>query len=401
MTPFAFDEVTQLRGLLRLLADGAVEVTDLVEALHGTIAQVSAPIGTSRPTRTRPIAGLVYGAVRGGMRGSAWALDAALGKLPSVATAGADRGRSRARLDALAVLNGVLGDHLHRSGNPLALPMTLVHQGQVLALDSDLALEGGRGKRIAKGKTRPVLLCIHGLCMHDGHWSRDGHDHGTAIANALDWTPLYLRYNSGLSIVANGIALAEQLQALLRRWPQMQLHVLTHSMGGLVMRSAIHHADASQQWPDRLRSICFLGTPHAGAPLERAGHRLDRLLEISPYSAPFVRLGAARSEGITDLRHGRIADGPRDAHALPTSLPAFTIAATLGQRAGSLKDRMLGDGLVPLASALGKHRDIDLAIPPQRRRIIASTGHIELLSSPAVLKQLLSWLAPLASNNRA
>ena len=86
--------------------------------------------------------------------------------------------------------------------------------------------------------------------------------------------------------------------------------------------------------------MLFLGTPHHGAPLERAGSWVDLLLGISPYSAPFARLGMARSDGIRDLRHGIIVEtdwqahpsSPRADHRSSVPLPAhvacYTIAAT-------------------------------------------------------------------------
>ena len=46
--------------------------------------------------------------------------------------------------------------------------------------------------------------------------------------------------------------------------------------------------------------IVFLGTPHQGAPLERAGHALQTALGLTPWTAPFVRLGQLRSAGIQD-----------------------------------------------------------------------------------------------------
>jgi hypothetical protein len=63
-----------------------------------------------------------------------------------------------------------------------------------------------------------------------------------------------------------------------------------------------------------------------------------------------------------------------------------------------LAERLTGDGLVPLRSALGQHDD------PQRRLVFARdsqrtfyrTGHLELLSSVAVAQQLVQWLAPAA-----
>ena len=88
------------------------------------------------------------------------------------------------------------------------------------------------------------------------------------------------------------------LEALLERWPVpvTQLVIVGHSMGGLVARSAIHHGTAAgHSWRGLLRKLFSLGTPHHGAPLERGGNRLDYLMELSPYVAPFTSLGKARS----------------------------------------------------------------------------------------------------------
>src|ERR1043166_2894188 len=80
-------------------------------------------------------------------------------------------------------------------------------------------------------------------------------------------------------------------------------------MGGLVIRSACHYADRTKRrWHDKLRRIVFLGTPHHGVPLERAGNWLQTVLGITRYSAPFARLGKIRSAGVTDLRFGNVVD---------------------------------------------------------------------------------------------
>ena len=145
--------------------------------------------------------------------------------------------------------------------------------------------------------------------MNDRQWNRDGHDHGAALADELGYLPLYLRYNSGLPISSNGRALAEMLETLIGNWatPVDELVIMGHSMGGLVARSACHHGQqAGHAWPKSLRKLVFLGTPHHGAPLERGGHGLDLVMDLSPYSMPFTRLSKARSAGITDLRHGVI-----------------------------------------------------------------------------------------------
>jgi len=180
-------------------------------------------------------------------------------------------------------------------------------------------------------------------------------------------------------------------------------------MGGLVARSAIHQAsEAGMAWPRQLRQMVFLGTPHHGAPLERGGRIVDTLLGISPYVAPFARLGQARSAGITDLRFGNLQDADwqhRDRHTqrhddrVPTPLPegvrCYFVAATTASAAGSLRSTVIGDGLVPLASALGKHRSPALAlkVPKSHRLIATSANHWDLLSRGDVYSQLRKWLA--------
>ncbi|WP_413916313.1 hypothetical protein [Candidatus Skiveiella danica] len=55
--------------------------------------------------------------------------------MPLLESAGAAQAGSAQRETVLAILNGVMGDHLVASGNPLAISMTLRHQGQALRWD--------------------------------------------------------------------------------------------------------------------------------------------------------------------------------------------------------------------------------------------------------------------------
>jgi hypothetical protein len=157
-----------------------------------------------------------------------------------------------------------------------------------------------------------------------------------------------------------------------------------------------------------LRALVFLGTPHHGAPLERGGHWIDTLLNSSPYTAAFTRLGRVRSAGITDLRHGSLLETDwsgtdRFAHGvdtrtpvpLPSSVACYAIAASQSKRPSTAGAHPRGDGLVPVASALGEHKDrrFELALPPARRSIVYGTGHLDLLSSSAVYEQVCRWLA--------
>jgi len=288
--------------------------------------------------------------------------------------------------------------------------MELRQGGRALPL-SPAALKA----QLADKASPHLLLLIHGLSMNDTQWRRSGHDHGEFLAQALGCTPVYLRYNSGLHTSTNGRELALLLEQLVAAWPVplARITIVGHSMGGLVARSAVQVArEAGQRWPGLLRELVFLGTPHHGAPLERAGHGVDLLLASSPHTAPFARLGKIRSAGITDLRHGHVLDadwqgrdrfGSPEDHRVPLPLPegvaCFTVAATLAGQRGLLADRLMGDGLVPLHSALGQHDDPArrLVFAKDSQHIVYRTGHLDLLSSPQVAAQLLAWLRPVPS----
>jgi hypothetical protein len=70
------------------------------------------------------------------------------------------------------------------------------------------------------------------------------------------------------------------------------------------------------------------------------------------------------------------------------------VAACLGRRAGSLKERLLGDGLVPVDSALGVHAGPGGAalFPPSHRDIAYGTNHLGLIDSKRVYRKLARWL---------
>jgi pimeloyl-ACP methyl ester carboxylesterase len=399
-------QAADLRGAARLTTDAVAGIASLVEAMHSRIASLRGlGFGDIAPNeeRTRGIPGLVYKTVRGVTHLVGGSAEALLRWLePMLAAADPHQPPRPERESVLAALNGVLGDHLAASDNPLAIAMRFRRAGRPLLLER-LALRSS-----LSGTTPRVLVLLHGLCMNDLQWQRAGHDHGEALARDLGYTPVYLHYNSGLSVSTNGRILAELMERLYDAWPVPieRLVMMGHSMGGLVARSAIHHGALTQRgglrWPSRVNDLVCLGTPHQGAPLEQAGHGVDVLLSATPYAAPLARLGKVRSAGINDLRSGNILSAPSGDDGthrcapvgLPNGTRCYAVAASLGPSAASLKARLLGDGLVPVASALGQHRDLDrrLAFDEIHQAVVLETGHLDLLSSTQVYGQLRRWL---------
>lgn len=391
-----------LRGLSRLAVDATVGVTDLVEAMHRGIARPWPSLRGAPPTRTRGLTGWVYRSIRWVTHRVGRGLDATLA---AVEPALGDRPTSPRRESLVAALNGVLGDHLEATGNPLAIPLRLRHRRR------DLPLSAEQLTAAVPVPSRRVVVLVHGLCRSDLHWRRRRHDHGAALARDLGATPVYVRYNSGRHVSDNARELAEALESMVAGWPVAveEIAIVGHSMGGLVARGAYHYADrAGARWPRRVRHLVFLGTPHHGAPLERGGQWLHRVLGAIPYARPLGRLGSVRSAGITDLRHGNVVEEDwqgRDRFAphgdrrrplpLPDGVRCFAVAATTRSEADGVRARLLGDGLVPLESALGRHPDpaYDLAIPPERQWIARGTGHLDLLARREVYERLRDWLS--------
>ncbi|HEY6911591.1 MAG TPA: alpha/beta fold hydrolase [Myxococcales bacterium] len=371
-----------LPGIGRLAVDAVLGLTGVVESMHGTIARRPLPVGALADARTRGVTRLVYQGIRSATRLMGGGLDLVLPLMPEPA--------STPRREALvSALNGIVGDHLAATKNPLAIPM--------------------RFRRVRGPVTGRIVVLVHGLCMNPRQWRRNGHDHGEALALRLGFTPVYLRYNSGRHVSSNGRDFAARLERLVAGWPVPveEIALVGHSMGGLVARSACHYAGVGgSRWLRHLSALVFLGTPHHGAPLERAGNLLELVLGMSPYAAPLARIGGNRGAGIADLRFGNLLDedwnglprryrrDPRTPVPLPAGVRCFAVAASRSQTPCVASD-LLGDGLVPVDSALGRHRDprFALAFPAAHQHVSYGAGHFDLLDAPDVAERLEAWLS--------
>lgn len=408
--------VDDLRGASRLAIAAVQGVTGLVETMHRTILGGPAVLGKPLEGAAEALLSPLYRGVQAATGLVGGGIDAALAQVAALAPglsqatrtlrgdgAPTTEAAARGEHDAvLAALNGVLGDYLHATDNPLAIEMALRVDGRALRLERE-ALAAALPSASAD-----LLVLVHGSCMNDRQWRHRGHDHGAALAEALGLTPVYLHYNSGLHVADNGERFAALLEQLVAQWPvaPASLTIVGHSMGGLVTRSACHEGElAGHAWRKLLRAIVTLGTPHHGAPLERAGNWVGPLLSVSRYSAPLAQLARIRSAGVTCLRFGDVRRGDDDADRfadhvdrrrplpLPEGVACHAVAASL---APAPEPTPPGDGLVPVDSALGRceRAELTLAFPPLHCALVFDTGHLELLSSAAVLDAMRGWLEP-------
>ena len=350
--------------------------------VFGMLGGVAAPVRLAHDG----ITAVVHGAVRAGMRavpsggGHALALTAA----PDAPPLAADpRGAF-----ALAALNGMWGDRLERDHAPLALGMDLRHDG---------------------GETDRIAVFVHGLCETDASWRLGGRPtYGERLRGDLGHTPVHARYNTGRHISDNGRALAAALDALVQDWPVevRELVLVGHSMGGLVARSACHYGERDGLgWTERLRHVVCLGSPHMGAPLERAAARGSHWLSRLPETAPLARVLTVRSAGVKDLRYGACLEedwrdvdpdewGPDRCGDFPF-LPSATyyyVGATVAREKDSPLGRVIGDALVQFPSASGDGPLRKLAFEIDHGLHLGGVNHLQLLNHPRVYEQLLGWL---------
>lgn len=349
-----------IAGLVTMLGG---EITHTVQEVHGAIAH---PFDRGRLPAT-----LAYDMVRYGLRQTGNALQLA---------------RQATRMDApvrdnpnlQSLVNGVFGQLLAARSSPYTLPMTM--------LPGPPSLERGT-----------LILLVHGLCLNDGCWDNEAVDTFRRWAGpALDAHTHTLWYNTGLHISENGRTLADLLDRI--ALPE-RLILIGHSMGGLVARSALHQGRVrGDAWVNKVSHLACLGSPHQGAVLERLGNQANRLLGLTPYSRPLMRLGNLRSDGIRDLRFGYVIEEQWRDRPLDEARPSLKVPLDPYVKqlflAGSLSDpgsmSPLGDWLVRVDSALAErlYPDADNL----SRHLIYRLGHMAMLEDSRTYEHLKRWL---------
>jgi pimeloyl-ACP methyl ester carboxylesterase len=358
-----------LRGYAQLSGDAVVALSRRVEHMHANVLTQIHPALASPSGTTQGITGFVYRRIRDITQLSQRLTCTGLEALSS--------NEQTALSSHRAILNGLFGDHLAASGNPLALPMRLTSRSGDDVAETGWDLQQGR-----------LLILLPGLCMLPGQWQNNPLAVQQQIERRCQRQLWQLEYNSGLAILENGRQFAQQLESLYERRPNAikDLALVGFSMGGLVAQAGVWHAqNAGYQWPKALRHLAMLGSPQHGAELEQIGEWLSKTLQLSRFSLPFADIAAARSHGITDLRHGL----SEPVHSPMSGVRYHALAATRSASNGQ-KKRLRGDGLVTVSSALASGRQ---TTHPVERHVIYSCHHLGLLNHPRTLIWLQRQLA--------
>jgi triacylglycerol lipase len=441
--------VRRLSGLRDLVHDAIDAITNLVEETHEGVARkpvaalsVVEPLGAlAREVDgvRRGVARLTFDGIRGTNRAvqalgdhgialatrvarAAGAFDVARGGSAAVEPNGSQQRPAPNAFDAWveraeSALNGAVGDFLEARGNPLATGMRLRHAGR------NLELGPAELRAALPDAARKLVIFVHGLGCSDSVWLASASSaeapvqpvsFGQELERAHGYTSLCLRYNSGLHVSENGRALARLLAELYAAYPASieSIALVGHSMGGLVARSAAHHADEhGEAWLTKLEHVLSIGTPHFGAPLARAGHIVASVAALfdtagTQVSAKVLR---ARSAGIKDLSFGALLDtdwrddwrgGEAEASLFEAASGpcrfvegvAYGSIAARFRPAGSRAAEWIGDLLVHLPSASGHHANPAHRIPFHMGHVVDGAHHVALTTHPDVYRQLERFL---------
>ena len=342
----------------------------------------------------------VYGAISGILRLSS-------GSVRALSSQGVGRPieSNRGGRRIIATVNGLIGDELRMLDDPQAIKMAVRKDGEDIVATpfpiKQAHLDGGSH----------LVIFLHGLCESDESWSQRekvvGSTYVDRIAAETDGTPVLVRYNTGLHVSENGKHLDALVRQLIDAWPVSVTRVtlVGHSMGGLVVRAATNYATAAGEvWPQLVKDIVCLGTPHTGANLEKVAHLGSRLLRFWPVTTPFSAILESRSPGIVDLRHGYISQDEWEGQDLTSQWGLDRIAAAplahaeyhfVGSTLGATKHHpfsaVLGDLLVHFSSASGMGRTGPI-VEGARFEYIPSANHFALLNHPKVGDWLVEWL---------
>ncbi len=304
----------------------------------------------------------------------------------------------------IAVVTGLIGDHLDSHGSPLAQPMAVRVDGAPVPPTADAL------RSAFPDATDRIVVFVHGLMETESAWMLTGAPtYGSRLRHDLGATEIQIRYNTGKHVSENGRELEKLMAHLVVNWPVTvrEIAFVGHSMGGLVVRSACYEAATTDRsWVQRVRHVVCLGTPHLGAPLERSVHYLSAALDMLPESRPFARLLRRRSSGVRDLFHGSLVDEDwtgRDLDALEVAavqeVPLLAnathcfVSASVTRNPRHPVGRIVGDGLVLAPSASGRGRKRHIGFRDEDGFAISPANHFTLLNHDAVYGWLLARLS--------
>ncbi len=181
MTKRTRKHADDLRAASKLVVTSVTRVNDAVEDVHRTIASGPRWLGKPLAIPARLLTFVAYRPTRLVMQVVGAGIDALLSQFAPYLGESVPGAQREA---VVAALNGVVGDYLRDTENPLAIEMQFRRDGAPLALTAE-ELDA----RFPDAETK-LLILVHGSSMNDLGWTRHGHDHGAALSREFGYAPI-------------------------------------------------------------------------------------------------------------------------------------------------------------------------------------------------------------------
>ncbi len=304
--------------------------------------------------------------------------------------------RTKTEEKLLPVLNGIAGDVLEENMDARAIKMSFRFDYEDVGIEELSKFYDFEDKK-------PVCILIHGLFGDEYMWKKLPDEKknkiGDILEKQLDANILYLRYNTGLHISENGRSLSNLLERFVKQYRSGNIHLIGHSMGGLLIRSAGYYADIQQQeWNRKVKNIFLIGVPNEGsyvAQIAEFVNKVFRKVDISKDELVSKFLDI-RSNGIKDLAYAYLTDEDwLNAKEKPEQktrvrplkgVKYFLIAGTLGKN--KMLSTYFGDGLVGSQSAISENIETNF-FTNVSHKVFENEDHISLLSSLNVAEYIV------------
>jgi len=307
------------------------------------------------------------------------------------------------------ILNGLMGDTMAEKGNNALINMSFRFKSR------DVEVENLKDHFDFTKYNGKVVLVIHGLMNDESIWQSEANEKTQRLGSLLEKEDkanfLYIRYNTGLHISENGRTFSDLIQQFINKYPSAnELVIISHSMGGLVTRSAGYYADIQKQsWIKQLKKVFLIGVPNEGSYVAKVAYMTQYFFrKIDPSENDSVaKFFDVRSNGIKDLSFGYLTDedwlNAKDGNErnIETSkvypLPDvdyYLIAGTVAdKKKRSRIFTFFGDGLVEKESALSNlFKTNTIKSGKVEMKLFTGENHLSLLESEKVCNYMLESL---------
>jgi pimeloyl-ACP methyl ester carboxylesterase len=198
--------------------------------------------------------------------------------------------------------------------------------------------------------------------------------------------PAFMTVNSNGPIELSGVSVANFVAYLHRNYGINQVDFISHSMGGLYTRSAIHYMHATGS-PVKVLSLNTLGTPWGGTIFADSPDPADPRAACDGFDICLSLLdvfSAAAPDIVTETKAAYVAQLLSDNASVLKKIPVTLIAGDYFQKPAGTARVWPNDGIVTVSSALAGPVP-DNAINHRRCHLLSGATHSIYISRQAGL----------------